>query len=50
MFLARIIHQAEKSTREDDFVIQMRHKTTVSQSYDAPKPYRQVFLTPSSLV
>jgi hypothetical protein len=35
--LARIIHQAEKSTGEGAFVIQMSHKTTVSQAYDAPK-------------
>ena len=37
IFLARIIHQAEKSTGEGDFVIQMSHKTTVSQAYDTPK-------------
>jgi hypothetical protein len=28
--LARIIHQPEKSTGADDFVVHMNHKTTVS--------------------
>src|SRR5215475_9534449 len=36
--LTRIIHQPEKSTGEGDFMVQMSHKTTVSQAHDAPKP------------
>ena len=35
-YLARIIHQPEKSTGEGDFVVQMNPKTTVSQAYGAP--------------
>jgi hypothetical protein len=36
-FLARIIHQLEKSTGQGDFVVQMTPKTTVSQVYEGPK-------------
>src|SRR5262245_10457716 len=35
--LARIIHQPEKSTGAGDFVVQMNHKTTSSQAYEASK-------------
>src|SRR5262249_18065787 len=35
--LARIIQQPEKSTGEGDFMVQMSHKTTVSQAHDAPQ-------------
>jgi len=36
ILLARIIHQPEKSTGEGDCMVQMSHKTTVSQAHDAP--------------
>jgi hypothetical protein len=45
IYLARIIHQPEKSTGEGGFVVQMSHQVTVSRAHDALKPSLEVVLT-----
>ncbi len=36
-YLARIIHQPEKSTKADNFVLQMKNDTTISQADHDPQ-------------